>query len=198
MELGDILLAQNRPREAAVEFQDALKLDPNGELIHSRLAKALARQGSVQDAVKEFAQCIRLKPDDAEPHALLAGLLAGQGRTAEAISHYQQSLRLQPNSAETLNNLAWMLATDPHADLRDGPEAVRLASRACELTHDKMPLAVGTLAAAYAEAGRFDEAAATAQKAHDLALAAGNQQVAAKNLELLKLYISHHPFHQNP
>jgi hypothetical protein len=55
---------------------------------------------------------------------------------------------------------------------------------------------IGTLAAAYAEAGRFGEAVATAQKAHDLALSAGKQEIAAKNQELLELYRSHHPFHE--
>jgi len=197
LELGNILLAQRKPEEAAVQFQDALRLKPNSETIHFSLAKALAQRGSVEDARQELIECLRIKPDDAEPHALLAALLNGQGKTAEAIPHYQQVVRLRPNSIDGLNNLAWVLATDTQTDLRDGPEAVRLATRACELTHYEMPLLIGTLAAAYAEAGRFDEAVAAAQKAHDLAMASGKTGIAAKNLELLKLYNSHIPFHEN-
>ena len=71
--------------------------------------------------------------------------------------------------AEALNNLAWVLATSPKAELRNGAEAVRLAERACELTHYGEPLFIGTLAAAYAEAGRFPEAVTTAEKAEQLA-----------------------------
>jgi len=99
---------------------------------------------------------------------------------------------------DALNNLAWILATDSHAELRDGKQAVQLAARACELTHDKVPLLIGTLAAAYAEVGQFDEAVAAAQKAHDLALATGKTDIGAKNLELMELYRAHRPFHENP
>ena len=84
---------------------------------------------------------------------------------------------------------------------------MRLARRACLLTRDTEPLFVGTLAAAYAEAGRFDEAVAAAQQAHDLALKlAANahdpaeeksaKALAARNLELLEIYRSRHPHHE--
>ena len=63
-----------------------------------------------------------------------------------------------------LNNLAWILAASADPQVRNGPEAVLLAERACKLTDYKKPLLVGTLAAAYAEAGRFPEAVATARK----------------------------------
>ena len=77
------------------------------------------------------------------------------GRTREAVAQYQEALRLNPDLAGALNNLAWVLATCPDDQLRNGAEAVRLAERACELTHYREPLFIGTLAAAYAEAGRF-------------------------------------------
>jgi Flp pilus assembly protein TadD len=115
---------------------------------------------------------------------------------AEAISQYRAALALQPERVEALNNLAWILATDPHPEIRDGLEAVKLASRACALTHQQQPVLVGTLAAACAEAGNFDTAVAAAQKAHDLALAQGNQALAARNLELLEIYRSHHAYHE--
>ena len=55
---------------------------------------------------------------------------------------------------------------------------------------------IGTLAAAYAEAGRFDDAVAAAQKAHDLALAQTNAPIAARNLQLMDLYRAHLPCHE--
>ncbi len=198
MNLGNVLLAQNMPGEAAVQFQSALLLDPNNEDIHFYLAKAFEMESNAAEASREFARCIQLNPNDPELHARLAVLLSAQGRMAEAISHYRQALRLQPDSQEALNNLAWILASDSRAELRDGKEAVRLATRVCELTRHSKPLMIGTLAAAYAEAGRFDEAVAAAQEAHDLALAIGKKEIAEKNLEMLKLYRSHRPFHENP
>ena len=80
--------------------------------------------------------------------------------------------------------------------LRNGAEAVRLAERACELTHYGEPLFIGTLAAAYAEAGRFPEAVATAEKAEQLATTAGLTAVAAKNRQLLELYRAGKPYHE--
>jgi tetratricopeptide (TPR) repeat protein len=105
-------------------------------------------------------------------------------------------LELDTNSVPALNNLAWLLATasDPH--LRNGKEAVRLAEQACHLTQYKEAFLVGTLAAAYAEAGRFDDAVVTAQKARAAALAQGQTEIAARNEQLLELYKSGRAYHQ--
>jgi tetratricopeptide (TPR) repeat protein len=89
-----------------------------------------------------------------------------------------------------LNNLAWRFATDPDATKRNGAEAVQLAEVACTLTAHQNPIPLSILGAAYAEAGRFKEAIETAQKARDLAQAAGQPQLAEKNRQLLELYRS--------
>jgi Flp pilus assembly protein TadD len=118
------------------------------------------------------------------------------GRSREAATRYREALKLNPNLAGALNNLAWVLATSPEDGLRDGAEAVRLAERACELTHHGEPLFLGTLAAAYAEAGRFPEAVTTAEKAEQLANDAGLSAVAAKSRQLLELYRAGKPYHE--
>jgi Flp pilus assembly protein TadD len=120
------------------------------------------------------------------------------GRTREAVAQDQQALRLNPNLIEALNNLAWILAASPDDQLRNGTEAVSLAERACELTHYGQPVIIGTLAAAYAEAGRFPEAVTTAEKAEQLATSAGLTAVAAKNRQLLELYRAGKPYHESP
>jgi hypothetical protein len=98
---------------------------------------------------------------------------------------------------ETLNNLAWRLATSPDAKVRDGARAVQLAERACKLTSNKTTIYLGTLAATYAEAGRFDEAMATAQKACDLAAQHGETNLLQKNQKLLELYRQHQPYRES-
>jgi hypothetical protein len=97
---------------------------------------------------------------------------------------------------ETLNNLAWRLASSPDPKVRDGTQAVQLAQRACDLTHYQKTIYLGTLAAAYAEAGRFDDAMVSAQKACDLAAQSGEQGLLQKNQELLQLYRAHKPYHE--
>jgi len=112
------------------------------------------------------------------------------------VAQYREALRLNPNLAGALNNLAWILATSSKAEFRDGMRAVQLAERACELTHYGQPLFIGTLAAAYAEAGRFPEAVTTAEKAAQLATNAGLKKVAEKNRQLLELYRAGKPYHE--
>jgi tetratricopeptide (TPR) repeat protein len=60
--------------------------------------------------------------------------------------------------AASLNALAWVVATSPREDLRDGRIAVILAERAAVATHRKDPAILDTLAAGLAEAGRFADA----------------------------------------
>ena len=115
---------------------------------------------------------------------------------ATAIDHYEHVLLVDTNSLFALNNLALLRATSADPRFRDGQEAVRLAERACETTqyHEAIPLY--TLAAAYAEAGRFAEAVATAQKARATALANGQKDIADSNAHLLDLYKSGQAYHQ--
>jgi hypothetical protein len=119
-------------------------------------------------------------------------------RYAGAIAHYRRVVALSPDSVVALNNLAWLLATDADPALRNGAEAVRLAEQACKLTKYGEPFYIGTLAAADAEAGKFTEAVANARKAHDVALAHGLKEVAAKNEKLAELFRSGQAFHEPP
>ena len=119
-----------------------------------------------------------------------------QGDLKEAAANYEQAVKLSPDWPIALNDLAWIRATAPQAELRDGAEAVRLAERACELTGGKEARFFGTLDAATAEAGRFAEAITTAEKARDLALAAGDKAIAAAAEQRLTLYRKQQPFRQ--
>ncbi|MGA2787689.1 MAG: glycosyltransferase family 39 protein [Verrucomicrobiota bacterium] len=110
------------------------------------------------------------------------------GDTSQAIRYCRNALALDPNDPTVLNRLAWLLTTAPKPELRDGREAVRLATRAVELTGSREPLFIGTLAAAYAQAGQFPEAVKMAGVACLLAQVTGRTDVAALNARLSGLY----------
>ena len=148
--------------------------------------------------MEAFSAALRIKPDDAAAHYHPAAALASQPKSKEAIQHYREALKALPDFPEALNNLAWILAANADPQLRNGPEAIALAERACKLTEYKQPLMIGTLAAAYAEAGRFADAVTTAEQAKTLAEQTNQMELAAKNRVLLELYRSGQPGRDTP
>ena len=114
--------------------------------------------------------------------------LEKNGKIEEAIQRYHEALCVDSNNPVALNNLALILAGAKNSGLRDGKEAVRLATKAAEVTELRQPGVIGTLAAAYAEDGQFTKAVALAQLARDLAMLTGQLDLAASDLRLLNRY----------
>ncbi len=194
--LGNALTAKGRFDEAIENFRQAIQSNPNYCEALDNLGAALATKGRFDEAIENYRQAIQVNSNRPGTFFHLGMTLGQLGRTREAVAQYREALRLNPSLAGALNNLAWVLAASPDDELRNGAEAVRLAERACELTHYGESLFVGTLAAAYAEAGRFPEAVITAEKAEQLATTAGLTAVAAKNRQLLELYRAGKPYHE--
>ena len=193
---GNALLQKGKVDEAITYYQKALQIIPGYTKACYNLGNALLQKGKVDEAIAEYQKVLQINPDNAEAHNNQGNALLKKGRVDEAITHYQKALQINPDFTDVLNNLAWLLATCPDAHVRDGVQAVKYAGRACELTHYGVTVPVGTLAAAYAEAGRFDDAVATAEKACALASAAGEQDLLEKNRKLLALYRAHQPYHE--
>jgi tetratricopeptide (TPR) repeat protein len=198
LNLGCALVEQQRFAEAAALFQDALRSRPGSARSHSNLGLALAMQGKTDQAILEYRAALELNSRAPQTHAILASALLSQGKRDEAIAEYQATLGLDPEWLPALNDLAWILATDPAAGRRDGTLAVNLAERLCRLTKFREPQFIGTLAAAYAEAGRFAEAQRTARTAAELADAANLQELAARNRQLADGYQRGEPCRENP
>ncbi len=161
-----------------------------------QLGVTSAALGKTNEALKYLEQAISLKGTNALYHYHRAIVLSQSGRKEDSIKAYEQTITLDDKFAEPLNNLAWLFATDADSKIRNGMRAVRLAERACELTAQKQAFLIGTLAAAYAEAGRFHEAVAAAQRAIELARTTGQNELATRNSELLELYRARQPYHE--
>jgi len=183
-------------RDSEVLFSRALEVTAENPTAHFYLGNALVEKGNLVAGISHLQRAVELKPAWPEAHNSLAYAL-GLGRDwSAAAAHYREAIRLWPAFLPALNNLAWLLATGPEDRIRNGAEAVRLAEEACRITGFKNSLMVGTLAAAYAECGRFPEAVETAQKANAVALELGDQTLAKIHLELLEIYRSHRPYRQ--
>jgi tetratricopeptide (TPR) repeat protein len=221
--LGRALAARGEFANAEARFREVLLLSPTHAEAQADLANAqagdaqtnatatwpneaeakthedqgllYARLGKLEEAVREFQEQLRLQPD-AQAHYNVALARVMQGNLKEAATHYEEAVKLKPDWPIALNDLAWIRATAPLVELRDSAAAVRLAERACQLTQFREPRFVGTLAAAYAEAGRFADAVTTAEKAIDLATAAGQTDAADKNRQLIELYRAAKAYHE--
>jgi tetratricopeptide (TPR) repeat protein len=194
VDMGGALSAQGKSDEAMNYYLTALNLNPALAAAHYYLGLEYLKRGAIDDAVRSLESAERFDPATLGTHLQLADIYSRQHEPARVIAEYRAALRLNPNLPGTLNNLAWLLATNPDARLRDGAEAVKLAEQACEATGWQQTITIGTLAAAYAEAGDFDKAVQTAQKACDTASAHGEKELLGKNQELLADYKNHQAF----
>jgi spermidine synthase len=185
-----------KPEEASQHYKEALRLDPDLVEAHMNLGNLLLARGEIQDAIAQYKDVLRLKPESAEAHNYLGRALARSGRAPEAIEHYEEALRFKPNLMEAQNNLAWLLATWVSAEGGGAARAVTLAEAACKLTDNRVAAYLDTLAAAYAAAGRFQDATSTAQKAIEIARAEGRTELVEKIEARLKLYRSERAYPQ--
>ena len=118
------------------------------------------------------------------------------GRPREAADHYEASLKLENGNASTWNNLAFLLATCADPSVRNGSRAVELAEQARQVTEGKNPVVLATLAAAYAESGRFAEAVSAAEQGLRLAAAHPNSEFVKALQAQLELYLRGVPYHE--
>jgi len=195
LQAGKSLLEQGQIAAATGRLMTAVWLQPDNAEARQRLGLALAQQGKLDEAVAEFERALLRRPDP-QTFYNLALTRVMQGKAKEAVTNYDAALKLRPDWPAALNDLAWLLATHPAPDVRNGAEAVRLAQRACQLSGDSQARFWGTLDAAYAEAGRFTDAISTAEKTRRLALAAAQDQLAQAAQARMELYRKQQPFRQ--
>jgi tetratricopeptide (TPR) repeat protein len=180
--------AEDTLRPAEVNADDSLAT-------HRLLARTRAEWGQPARAIPHFEKCLALDPQQQVLRLELAVALRAVDRAVDAVAQYRRLLQENPGSTQAANNLAWLLATAADPSLRNGPEAVRLAQQICADTQYQQPALVDTLAAALAEAGRFPEAIATAQRAIQAAEAHRQSTLARQIRRRLARYEQQLPFH---
>jgi tetratricopeptide (TPR) repeat protein len=193
--LATIYRIQGNFPGAIEELKALLHVAPNDAQALEDLGQLLGERGQISSAIDCLSRSATLKPSG-EIHYKLGLAYAINKQSAEAVSQYRLALKLKPHWAEALNDLAWILATTPQSDLRNGSEAVKLAREACEIAGGTEPRFLGTLDAAYAESGAFEQAIKGAENTIEVSQAKGFAEICEAAKQRLELYRSMRPFRQ--
>ena len=198
LNFGYAFLLQKNYRAAEAQYLAALKVSPREPVANKMYARMLELEGKNREALLhlQFSASLSQDPDT---YIELANLDYASGNWHRVVTDLQEALVHKPRPATeltALNNLAWVLATCPDDSVRNGIQAVQYAEKACRLTGFKQSGMINTLAAAYAESGRFPEAVATAQTAIKLANDAGDRQAVAATSQLLARYQQGKPWRE--
>jgi tetratricopeptide (TPR) repeat protein len=197
MNLADALAKKDRLDEAMFHYEQAIRLEPNYPDAYYNRGSVLFAKGRIDEAIADWERTLQLQPNDADAHVCLGNAFLRQGSPREAIAHYETAATLGPQDPHSRNNLGWILATASDAGIRDGAKAVEFAQQAVALSGGREPQFFRTLAAAYAESGRFSDAVVTAQQAAVIAGMQGKSQLAKHLEEDVLLYRARLALRQN-
>jgi spermidine synthase len=184
-------------RDSQTVWSHAVASEPTNLTARHELALALFDLGRDDEAAAQFRIAHKIDPTYiANCQMISRPVTRIRDRQAAEIAAYREALRRQPDSIDIRSKLAWRLATSPVQSLRNADEAIRMARRADELSGGGRTDVLDALAAGYAEAGRFGDAAVAARKALGLAVRQNLTRLAAEIGARRRLYEDHQPFHE--
>jgi len=196
-QLASALAVSGSVNESLVHFAAARELLPDNATVAADFGVALAMTGQLDPAIAEFEAALRLQADYPSARANLAKALNVAGRSAEAIAQYRDLLSVHPRDRTAVAALAWLLATHPDDRVRNGAEALAIVEPLAKSAPQDDPVLLNSLAAAYADLGRFDEATATVERARDAATKAKQPGLAQACAQRLEEYRQQRP-HREP
>ena len=182
---AEILATEQRWEEAITGLNQILQVAPDRPELRElqyQLATYYLIQSQSELAIETFTKVLKWNADNASALRGRGDAYLNLGKHEEAIADFESALAIDEEDQGLLNNLAWVLATSPFEEFRNGERAIELATKACELTAFQMPHILSTLAAAHAEAGDFESAVKWSTQAVELGQGDPSQQQLAEEL----------------
>ncbi len=193
--LANVYARVGRYEEALAEFRVAMQMNPSDPALHDACGFVLARMGRTREAADEFAQAIAIDPSMTGAYFDLALAQEAQGDWKNAVANLRQALSHDPDKLLVLRSLAWALAVAPDSSVANAEEAIQIAKKCAEAEPGNAET-LDILAAAYARAGKFDEAVSTATRGAGAAEESHRANLAVVIRARLAMYLKHEPFIQ--
>lgn len=178
--------------KSITDLNEYILLNPTNDYAFKTRASDFDRLGKFDEAISNWSEGLRLNPNDANALAMRGFCYNNKEQFNEALKDYYKAIQIDPKNDSAWNNLGWQRATCPIASMRNGKEAVEAATKACDLSNWKKWTRVDTLAAAFAEAGDFQQAVKYQKQALDMSAKGNRQREAMQNR--LSLYEKQQPF----
>jgi len=186
------LFAEGKTEEAIAHARTAAEIRPANAGVYGEVPVGLEGK-ALDEAILFWSARVENEPNNIGARNTFGVLLVQKHQMRAAVEQWESAFVLNPNDGNAQSNLAWVFATAPDASLRNGTRAVELAERALKLAGGINPILHRTLAAAYAESGRFDDAIATAERGREFAEREGNRQLEDEFVAVLDRYRQHQP-----
>jgi tetratricopeptide (TPR) repeat protein len=183
--------------KARADFDKALDLDPKELTALVGRADLNRFEKKWDDALKDFNAALEISPGEFRALLGRASTFYAATQYDKATTDYAEVVRRFPNEPQPANDLAWLLATVPKDEVRDGKRAIELAEQACKLTEYKNGAFLDTLAACYAESGDFDKALHWQQEAAKN-VAEEPEEVQKQIADRVELYRQKKPYRETP
>jgi tetratricopeptide (TPR) repeat protein len=175
------------------DLTEAIRLAPDDADTYVARGHAWFVQGHDDKAIEDYSNALdRGVKAASEAHAGRGNAYETSGNLEKAVADYEEAVRLDPEDEDTRIHLAWILATDPAEDYRDGKRALELATQAVALTDGRHWRALDVMAAACAETGGFADAEKYARQSLELAPADQRDAIQKR----LKRYRSSEPYRE--
>jgi tetratricopeptide (TPR) repeat protein len=174
------------------DLEELTKVAPKNAHLLFQLGEFYSVSKKSEKAIEKFTASLAVDDSDEQVLRARGDAYLNIGKHGEAVKDYEKALKLKPDDSGLLNNFAWVLSTSPDDKVRDGKRAIELGKKSCEVTDYKAAHILSTLAAAYAEAGDFDNARKWSEKAVEL----GDDEVKEELKKELDSYKQNKPFRE--
>ena len=189
---------RNQLEQTSRDLDQAMKINPKNPFAFILRSNLRIREADARRAFEDADQAVFLAPTLAATYLARSRVAEIRGDARASLVDIDRAIELEPNAIEALNARAWLLATSPTDSIRNGAEAIKVATRANGLVDGKSVAVLDTLAACYAEAGDFAKAIECQEKAlafPDLIKQVG-QSDADSARQRLQLYRDRKPFRE--